>query len=208
MSRLRRPALILGVVCAAGAAGAAAPPPAGSVQVQDSGGTADTLAAEVDSAGRHAAMLDSLSRRTAAVRASVMRLSALHGVRAQRIESGLRLRLPFPGAEPGRPLPNGELAPVLGVAELARRHYPGTPVTVVGTAGAGGPACGTAAERRRARTVATLLREAGGLDPTRVSRGDCSRETEAGAVQLTAAPALDGPGVTVYIEWEGRDGSS
>lgn len=205
MPRLRRPALILGLVCAAGAGGAVAPPPAVPAQARDSAERADTLAVEVDSAGKHASTLDSLSRRTAAVRAAIMRLSALHGARAQRIESGLRLRIPFPEVERARPVPDSQLAPLLGVAELARRHYPGTSVAVLGTAG-GGPACGAASERRRARTVVDLLRGAGGIDPARVRRGDCSRESAAEPVQLTAAPALDGPGVTVYIEWDTGDG--
>lgn len=205
VTRLGRTALILGLAWVAGD-GLPAPSAGAAVQVHDT--TADTMDVGVDSSAAHAATLDSLRERTAELRAVITRLRVRYRARVQRIESGLRFRLPYPTAEHLSAGGEGEAPPVARIADLAKRYYPSAAVTVLGTVDGARPSCGSGTERRRAQAVVERLRESGAIDPDRVRRAECDRAalTDSGQ-QVPRGRPDSATGVTVYIEWDTPPGS-
>jgi len=204
-----RPSLALAVLCVVGVGSVVPASPGSAAQVHDSASPADTLPVEVDSlASARASRIDSLRERMARLSAAIMRLQVQHGARVQRIESGLRFRLPFDTAPAVLADADGELEAVTRIADLSRRYYPTGSLTVLGTGDRAGPACGTDAERRRARAVMERLRETGGLAPDRVRLADCARASVATPGEREDRDDPGAPAVTIFIEWNGTGGPS
>lgn len=207
-----RTALILGALCAVGAAGLVAATPAeAAFQARDSAARSDTVVAD-SVTGLHARMpdprLDSLRIRAARFRTAIMQLRARYGARVHRVDSGLQLELPYPPSVPGRHDAEDVEGPVARVADLARRYYPSASIAVLGTVDGFRPPCGSDAERSRAREIADRLRQRLGIDPDRIRRAECVRVTVADRDESARAPTDTVPGATIYIEWDSPDGSS
>lgn len=212
MARPGRPALILGILCAAGAAGLSVPRPAGAAfQARDTTPAPDTV--PMDStpelhAGALEARLDSLRMRTVRFRAAITRLRVRYDVRVQRVQSGLRFEFPYPPSVPAREDTAEAIGPVVRIADLARRYYPSASIAVLGTVDGSRPRCGTGPERRRAREVIERLRQHGATDPERIRRGECVRSTATDADSPMSAGEEAPSGATIFVEWDAPDGSS
>lgn len=139
----------------------------------------------------NAARLDSLRRRAAALRADLLRLRVEFGVRLDRIESGLRFRIPAVDGE--------ERLPLRRVAALVRRHYPEANVAVRAPVRDGGADCGTPDERRRTRRTIERLTGPDGLDARRVEPAGCDRLP---ALDPRATrPAEGPPPLLLFVDW-------
>lgn len=151
----------------------------------------------------HAARLDSLRERVAALRGSLLRLRLEHGARIERLRAGLSIQVPLRLHE-GRAVGAGRDA-LHGVASVALRYFPDATVDVTGAGADPRVSCGTRAARRRARAAIRYLTGEAGLDGGRVRRGDCG-DPDRRADSLTAAApgsASASPAVRVLIRTGG-----